>query len=232
MASSVSTDEIYRILEDEIVDLKLLPGTAISENQCCQRFGVSRTPVRSVLQRLEQNGFVRIVPHKGTVVTVIDVDIVNQMIYQRVAVETAVLRDFVRSAPPLAVERVRCALQRLQSVGDVVGDPAQFDIYRFLNEDLAMHRIWFEMTEKGYLWQRLIAPHPDYSRFIRLDIIGAQNVSEVLRHHAEMMRIIDEKDLDAIEPLIKEHLYGGVRRLSGKLYGPEAGRYADYFRQG
>lgn len=232
MASSVSTDEIYRILEDEIVDLKLLPGTAISENQCCQRFGISRTPVRSVLQRLEQNGFVRIVPHKGTVVTVIDVDIVNQMIYQRVAVETAVLRDFVRSAPPLAVERVRCALQRLQSVGDVVGDPAQFDIYRFLNEDLAMHRIWFEMTEKGYLWQRLIAPHPDYSRFIRLDIIGAQNVSEVLRHHAEMMRIIDEKDLDAIEPLIKEHLYGGVRRLSGKLYGPEAGRYADYFQQG
>lgn len=231
MASSVSTDEIYRILEDEIVDLKLLPGTAISENQCCQRFGISRTPVRSVLQRLEQNGFVRIVPHKGTMVTVIDVDIVNQMIYQRVAVETAVLRDFVRSAPPLAVERVRCALQRLQAAGEVGEDPAQFDIYRFLREDLAMHRIWFEMTEKGYLWQRLIAPHPDYSRFIRLDIIGAQNVSEVLRHHAGMMRIIDEKDLDAIEPLIKEHLYGGVRRLSGKLYGPEAGRYADYFRQ-
>lgn len=231
MDRACSPEEIYQALEDEIIDLKLLPGEFISENQCCKRFGVSRTPVRSALQRLEQNGFVDIIPHKGTVVTTIDVSTVNQLIYQRVAVEAMVLRDFVLAAPPLAVERVRCSLERLEAAGVIGDDPAKFDIYRFLREDLAMHRIWFEETEKTFLWERLIAPHPDYSRFIRLDIMGAQNVPDVLVKHAEMMRIIDEKDLEAIEPLMKAHLYGGVRRMGSKLFGVDAKDYKRYFRQ-
>ena len=55
MATLQHTDELYHILEDEICALKILPGEALSENQLCKRFGVSRTPIRSVLQRLEQN---------------------------------------------------------------------------------------------------------------------------------------------------------------------------------
>lgn len=53
MATLQHTDELYHILEDEICTLKILPGEALSENQLCKRFGVSRTPIRSVLQRLE-----------------------------------------------------------------------------------------------------------------------------------------------------------------------------------
>lgn len=62
MATLQHTDELYHILEDEICALKILPGEALSENQLCKRFGVSRTPIRSVLQRLEQNRFVQIIP--------------------------------------------------------------------------------------------------------------------------------------------------------------------------
>ena len=65
MATLQHTDELYHILEDEICALKILPGEALSENQLCKRFGVSRTPIRSVLQRLEQNRFVQIIPCKG-----------------------------------------------------------------------------------------------------------------------------------------------------------------------
>lgn len=50
MATLQHTDELYHILEDEICALKILPGEALSENQLCKRFGVSRTPIRSVLQ--------------------------------------------------------------------------------------------------------------------------------------------------------------------------------------
>lgn len=44
MATLQHTDELYHILEDEICTLKILPGEALSENQLCKRFGVSRTP--------------------------------------------------------------------------------------------------------------------------------------------------------------------------------------------
>ena len=77
MAEQLHPEDIYQTLEYEIVTLKIKPGETISENQLCKRFGISRTPVRAALQRLEQNGFVQIIPCKGTIVTPIDLDIVE-----------------------------------------------------------------------------------------------------------------------------------------------------------
>lgn len=67
MAEQLHPEDIYQTLEYEIVTLKIKPGETISENQLCKRFGISRTPVRAALQRLEQNGFVQIIPCKGTI---------------------------------------------------------------------------------------------------------------------------------------------------------------------
>ena len=79
MAEQLHPEDIYQTLEYEIVTLKIKPGETISENQLCKRFGISRTPVRTALQRLEQNGFVQIIPCKGTIVTPINLDIVDQL---------------------------------------------------------------------------------------------------------------------------------------------------------
>ena len=59
MAEQLHPEDIYQTLEYEIVTLKIKPGETISENQLCKRFGISRTPVRAALQRLEH--FVRAV---------------------------------------------------------------------------------------------------------------------------------------------------------------------------
>lgn len=227
MEHTLSNDQIYQILESEIVSLKTAPGDALSENSLCQRFHVSRTPIRSVLQRLEQNRFVDIIPYKGTIVTPIDLDIVNQMIYQRVAIETMVLRDFIKSCSPTDVERVRYSLQIIQGSAKGIEDLETFDINDFLDKDLLMHEIWFHATGKMFLWERLTTPHPDYSRFIRLDVVGGQNVPDVLVDHQEMMRLIDARCTDGIEELMSRHLYGGVRRLGGRLFSDE---YKKYFK--
>ena len=222
MATLQHTDELYHILEDEICALKILPGEALSENQLCKRFGVSRTPIRSVLQRLEQNRFVQIIPCKGTIVTAIDIGVVDQLIFQRVAVEGMVFRDFVQSCSPmeiLAVEHLYNMLLLAAAEG--------VDVNHFLSCDLAMHAYWFCKTSKEYLWEQMTRPQADYSRFIRLDIVGARNVPSVVSEHAEMLRILREKDLDAIEPLMRTHLYGGVSRMGSKIYSDE---YRVYFK--
>lgn len=226
--STYTIDEIYQILETELVSLTLKPGDAISENSLCQRFCVSRTPIRSVLQRLEQNGFVKIIPHKGTVVTPVDLDIANQMIYERVALETMVLRDFTKSCSATDLARVHFAYEQMQESAKIKGDPEHFDINRFLAADLKMHELWFTATGKTYLWERITAPHADYSRLIRLDIVGAKNVPDVLDEHAQMIDIIEHKKFNEIEPLLSHHLYGGVRRLGSGLFSD---KYAAYFNK-
>lgn len=228
MEHTYTADEIYQILETELVSLALKPGDVISENSLCQRFHVSRTPIRSVLQRLEHNGFVNIIPHKGTVVTPIDLDIANQMIYERVAVETMVLQDFLKSCSPTDIARVHYCYEQMLDAAQAADNLSRFDINEFLAVDLKMHEAWFTAMDKNYLWERITAPHSDYSRFIRLDIVGAKNVPDVLFDHRQMLDIIDHKKADQIEPVLRRHLYGGVRRLGAGLFSEE---YAVYFNK-
>ena len=228
MKRTYSVDEIYQILEAELVSLTIKPGDIISENSLCQRFDVSRTPIRSVLQRLEQNGFVNIIPHKGSAVTPIDLDIANQMIYERVAIESMVLRDFTISCSPTDIARLHYCYEQMLLVSEITDDREHFNINRFLTADLNMHELWFISTDNTYLWKRITAPHPDYSRLMRLDIVGAKNVPDVLAEHQKMIDIVEQKKTDEIEPLLKSHLYGGVRRLGSCLFSDE---YKIYFKQ-
>ena len=71
--------EIYAVLEREIIDLTIRPGSLLSENPLCARFGAPRTLIRVVLQKLQENGLVKIVPYKGTTVTRLNRRIVDEL---------------------------------------------------------------------------------------------------------------------------------------------------------
>ena len=95
MEQQYKTDaEIYAVLEREIIDLTVRPGSALSENPLCTRFGAPRSMIRVVLQKLQENGLVRIVPYKGTTVTRLNRRIVDELIYERTAVARVENPDF------------------------------------------------------------------------------------------------------------------------------------------
>jgi DNA-binding GntR family transcriptional regulator len=66
------TERAYRELEEEIVTLRIAPGTVVSEAILSRRLGVGRTPVREALQRLAREWLVVIMPRRGIVVSEID----------------------------------------------------------------------------------------------------------------------------------------------------------------
>lgn len=225
--SSSDHETIYTTLTNEILQFVHKPGDLISEHYLCQRFSLSRTPVRSILQRLQENGLVQIVPRKGSIVTRLDYDIVNQSIYERVAVESMVLRDFILSCTPADAQRVRFVFSQLQEISRAYfDDPEHFDVKKFLATDLSMHEIWFRATKKRFLWERLSGMQASYTRFLTLDIIQGNNVPDVMRDHEEMLRLIDTRCIDGIEELMRRHLYGGVRRMGELAFT----KYADYFK--
>lgn len=63
-------DEIAFRLQAAIVDGTLPPGTALRQEEICRRYGVSRTPVREALRKLQAQNLVVIAPHRGAVVRV------------------------------------------------------------------------------------------------------------------------------------------------------------------
>ena len=92
-----SSHDIFQTLYQQIMLLELKPGSTLRENALCEQFGVSRTPVRSVLQELRIAGLIEVTPYKSTRVTQLDFDTISQQIYLRNAVESAVMTDFART---------------------------------------------------------------------------------------------------------------------------------------
>ena len=95
-----SSHDIFQTLYQQIMLLELKPGSTLRENALCEQFGVSRTPVRSVLQELRIAGLIEVTPYKSTRVTQLDFDTISQQIYLRNAVESAVMTDFAAACTP------------------------------------------------------------------------------------------------------------------------------------
>ena len=217
----------YQLLANEILHFTWKPGERLSENDLCQRFGLSRTPVRSLLQRLQENGLVQIAPKGGSMVTKLDLDVINQLIYERAAVETMVLRDYILSRTPADVERVRYLYDQMRQAASRFGEK-DFDMDRFLRADLGMHSEWFRRMRLDFLWKRLSSPHSSYTRFCMLDIMAGRNIPDVLAEHGQMLRLIEEGATEGIEELLKRHLYGGIRRLGPQIYTDYAAYFAPF----
>ena len=130
---------VFETLKKEMLDLALKPGQAISENEICARFEVSRTPVREAFRRLQEQGFVHTVPYSGTYVTRLNLDNIRQMIYMRVAVELMVMRDFMKASTPFQMEEIRHQI-RLQ---ELLIQQSDFEPEQFYRMDAKMHAIWF-----------------------------------------------------------------------------------------
>ena len=121
MEQQYKTDaEIYAVLEREIIDLTIRPGSSLSENPLCARFGAPRSLIRVVLQKWQENGLVRIVPYKGTTVTRLNRRIVDELIYERTAVEARVLRDFSPRCTPEQRALIRRRVEAYEALAAVL----------------------------------------------------------------------------------------------------------------
>jgi DNA-binding GntR family transcriptional regulator len=214
MSENYSSRDIFRILEHEIITLKIKPNTLLSENALCARFGVSRSPIRSVLQELRLCGLVTITPYKGTLVTRMDFDIINQIIYQRTAVETFVLEDFIKTLNPLDLEKIRYNLNSMR----LLLESKAFDPSQFYALDSQLHEIWFTATRKNYLWESIQKSDCHYTRFRMLDIVEVRNFDQIAEEHEALFKALESGDTAAIRPLMQKHLFGGVTRLGSLIF--------------
>ena len=222
MEQQYKTDaEIYAVLEREIIDLTIRPGSSLSENPLCARFNAPRSLIRVVLQKLQENGLVRIVPYKGTTVTRLNRRIVDELIYERTAVEGRILRDFTPRCTPEQRALIRSRVDAYTALARA--DAPDFN--RLYEADRILHETWFAAMDKMYLWRTLQNAHADYSRFRMLDTITSGGLDEVIADHHNLIDAIERCDMAAFEPLVERHLYGGIRRLGSKL----TEEYADYF---
>lgn len=85
-------DQVYQLLLEEVVGGRLRPGDRITERETAARLGISTTPVKEALRRLENEGFVRTLPRRGVVVSETALTSVGDVIAVRASLESLAAR--------------------------------------------------------------------------------------------------------------------------------------------
>ena len=85
-------DDVYEQLKHDVAEFKLVPGDRFTENEVSERLGVSRTPVRQALFRLQQEGYVEVLFRIGWRVLPFDFDQFEQLYDLRMVLETAAVQ--------------------------------------------------------------------------------------------------------------------------------------------
>jgi DNA-binding GntR family transcriptional regulator len=123
------TEQAYRALEEQIVTLKIAPGTVVSEAILGQRLGIGRTPIREALWRLARERLVTIIPHRGIIVSEINIKLQLRRVVERLVASRAAKR---------ASEAER---RRLEEIA------ARMESAATANDDLAFMRLDREFNE-------------------------------------------------------------------------------------
>lgn len=201
-AQSISTrDAIYFALRDQIVLLELPPGTSISEKEISIKFNVSRTPVRESFVRLSQEGLLEIYPQRGTVISLIDLELVEEARFMREQLEKAIIRLACGHFPDNQLMQLKSNLDQQQLCIEEQNHVRMFEL------DEAFHRTLFEGCNKLNTWAVIQQMNVHLNRTRTLRLAADHHWEQLYNQHLHMVQVIQEHDANRAEQLMSEHLH-------------------------
>src|SRR6476469_4665849 len=210
-----------RRLRDEILSGSLAPGERLIEEQICQRFSISRAPLRESLRLLVQQGLVEHLPRRGARVTVWSDEDIRQLFEIRAVLE----RHAMTTALPMTIEEgvdrladVRAKLEQMRIAESAADELARDDAHRAFHAaivalagkrqlDLAMEPILVKLQRPMAINLRLEA-----------SLVGP---GEGIRRHAALITALETNDHDTVLAAFAEH--GGQRYLQFRRDAAPAG---------
>jgi DNA-binding GntR family transcriptional regulator len=198
-------------LRDAVLSGAQPSGTQLRQDALAAQFGVSRIPVREALLQLEAEGLVRIVPHKGAVVTGLSQAEVDDIFELRSVLEVRLLR---RSAPRLAAEDFE-DLDRVQKAfGEAIRgrDAARWGA---LNAELhmALYRRADLPRTSGIVANLLTASE----RYTRIQLSGKAAWQRAQTEHGELIALCRRGETDAACALLERHIAAVHHDLSAMM---------------
>ena len=192
-----------------------LPGTPAkfpSRNRIPEEisleFQVSRTPVRESFVRLAQEGLLEVYPQRGTYVSLIQVDLVEEARFMREQLERAVIRLACDHFP---TDQMVTLEQNLAWQQECMVEP---DDERMFRLDEGFHSTLFAGCNKSNTWSVIqqMNVHLNRSRMLRLS--SDHQWDHLVEQHRSMVKAIQQHDADTAERLMEEHLHLTVTDLA------------------
>ncbi|MGV8856304.1 MAG: GntR family transcriptional regulator [Devosia sp.] len=191
---------IEKDLRRSIIELELLPGSRLSEQDIATRLGVSRQPVREALIRLANSRLIEVRPHRGTVVARISAKEMTEALFVRQAVEVAVVAKAAQSFDAWQRRRIASLLHNQEEASSALDHAA------FREHDEAFHIAIATGAGVGIAWIAIADMKTHMDRVCNMTLQSEADMQRRVREHRAIMDAIDAHDVEAAQNAMALHL--------------------------
>jgi DNA-binding GntR family transcriptional regulator len=149
-------EQAYRLLEEQLVTLKLAPGELIAEKDLMDKAGIGRTPVREAIQKLSAEGLLQVLPRKGLMVTPLRRSDLTRIIEARRVLERLMVVKAAERASPDQRQALRILAMHLEA--------ADNDLEVFFRLDQRLDELLEAACDNRFLVKALTAMHSQCRR--------------------------------------------------------------------
>ena len=211
--------QVFERLREMIVSLVLPPGETLSRLKLAKDFGLSSTPIRDALMRLNEEGLVDVFPQHATVVSKIDIDAAQQAHFLRRSLELEIVRMLALEHEPGLIEELNRTIamqQHFASTGDFAA---------FMAADNDFHWQLYAAAAKRDLWVLVRSRSGHIDRLRRLHLPTPGKAQDIVLHHQMIVQAIESRQPAEAQESLRKHLSGTLGYL-----GEIRARHPDYLR--
>jgi DNA-binding GntR family transcriptional regulator len=200
--------QVFERLRKLITSLALPPGSPLSRTTLAEQFGVSSTPIRDALMRLEEEGLVEVFPQYATVVSRIDVGLAQQAHFLRQALELEIVKALATQHADTLTGELNGTIalqQKFAKAGD---------FEKFMAADNDFHAQLYAATGNQELWDLVRSRSGHIDRLRRLHLPSPGKAQDIVRHHKLIVTAIGSNQPDDAQRHLRKHLSGTLGYLA------------------
>ncbi len=207
LSRTLAREEVYRRLRAWIIEGRLQPGELLRDQDIAATVGVSRTPVREALRRLEDEGLVETALNRWTRVAPIDVDKAAEIYAIIEAIELFALETAIDRLTPQDLSRMREANQAMRQAAEQQNPAAA------VLADEGFHEVWIERANNGELNVLLGQLRTKLRRVELAYFDAAARALPSFREHAAIIQALSRGSKAAVRQAVIRNWRGSAERL-------------------
>lgn len=200
---------IYSKLREDIINLEYRQGIIIGEKELAEKYGVSKTPIREVLNRLCLEGYIEKFPNKGYMVKGFTFDDLQGIFQYRGILECAAVELAIEKASDHEIKMLR----NIKKAEDYGSDVDVARIYSDLNH--SFHISIAHLSKNPYLSEELENVLNQIRRILLMDV-RSYDITALTQSHLNIIDAIERRDAEAARGLMKTHINEAQIRIYTK----------------
>lgn len=193
-------EKVYDVLKEMIIDGEITPGERIIETEYCNKFQISRTPLREAIRMLELEGLVESQATGGVIVKKVTRQEIYEIYKIRIALEGIILEEVIKNSTDRNLKKIEILLEETKEVLDVKKDEVIFSLFSDFNNLL------YDVAKLPKVTSMILNINSYMRRFRQLSVKNGVRKKVAFEDHLAIFEAIKNKDLEEAIVINKLHL--------------------------